>query len=97
MLLYDCTVVLKDFSGMLCIVHYFRNGMYLVVFDDHCVSFSSRLAYFAVFDGHGGSRASRFAAENLHRTLAQKFPKSEYSLRSSVQTFCTRGSSWSSH
>lgn len=37
----------------------------------------SRLAYFAVFDGHGGSRASRFAAENLHRTLALKFPKGE--------------------
>ncbi|XP_066565828.1 integrin-linked kinase-associated serine/threonine phosphatase 2C isoform X2 [Amia ocellicauda] len=37
----------------------------------------SRLAYFAVFDGHGGSRASRFAAENLHLNLSQKFPKGE--------------------
>ncbi|KPP65869.1 hypothetical protein Z043_115682 [Scleropages formosus] len=37
----------------------------------------SRLAYFAVFDGHGGSRASRFAAEHLHHTLALKFPKGE--------------------
>ncbi|KAJ8368188.1 hypothetical protein SKAU_G00082160 [Synaphobranchus kaupii] len=36
-----------------------------------------RLAYFAVFDGHGGSRASRFAAEHLHHTLALKFPKGE--------------------
>ncbi|XP_029570921.1 integrin-linked kinase-associated serine/threonine phosphatase 2C isoform X2 [Salmo trutta] len=35
----------------------------------------SRLAYFAVFDGHGGARASRFAAEHLHHTLALKFPK----------------------
>lgn len=34
----------------------------------------SRLSYFAVFDGHGGARASRFAAENLHLTLAKKFP-----------------------
>ncbi|KAJ7995697.1 hypothetical protein DPEC_G00247260 [Dallia pectoralis] len=37
----------------------------------------SRLAYFAVFDGHGGARASRFAAEHLHHTLALKFPKVE--------------------
>uniref|UniRef100_A0AAY4DF16 PPM-type phosphatase domain-containing protein n=1 Tax=Denticeps clupeoides TaxID=299321 RepID=A0AAY4DF16_9TELE len=36
----------------------------------------SRLGYFAVFDGHGGARASQFAAENLHHTLASKFPKS---------------------
>ncbi|XP_063349331.1 integrin-linked kinase-associated serine/threonine phosphatase 2C isoform X1 [Pelmatolapia mariae] len=34
----------------------------------------SRVSYFAVFDGHGGARASRFAAENLHHTLAKKFP-----------------------
>ncbi|TRZ00155.1 hypothetical protein DNTS_025724 [Danionella cerebrum] len=37
----------------------------------------SRLAYFAVFDGHGGSRASQFAAETLHHTLVSKFPKGE--------------------
>ncbi|XP_036413945.1 integrin-linked kinase-associated serine/threonine phosphatase 2C [Colossoma macropomum] len=37
----------------------------------------SRLAYFAVFDGHGGARASQFAAENLHQTLISKFPKGE--------------------
>ncbi|XP_026883560.1 integrin-linked kinase-associated serine/threonine phosphatase 2C [Electrophorus electricus] len=37
----------------------------------------SRLAYFAVFDGHGGARASQFAAENLHHTLISKFPKGE--------------------
>lgn len=40
-----------------------------------CVFCRSRLAYFAVFDGHGGARASQFAAENLHHTLASKFPK----------------------
>lgn len=34
----------------------------------------SRVSYFAVFDGHGGARASRFAAENLHLNLAKKFP-----------------------
>ncbi|XP_041851142.1 integrin-linked kinase-associated serine/threonine phosphatase 2C isoform X2 [Melanotaenia boesemani] len=34
----------------------------------------SRVSYFAVFDGHGGARASRFAAEHLHHNLAKKFP-----------------------
>ncbi|CAM4549007.1 unnamed protein product [Leuciscus chuanchicus] len=37
----------------------------------------SRLAYFAVFDGHGGARASQFAADNLHHTLVSKFPKGD--------------------
>ncbi|XP_031428993.1 integrin-linked kinase-associated serine/threonine phosphatase 2C isoform X2 [Clupea harengus] len=37
----------------------------------------SRLAYFAVFDGHAGARASRFAAEHLHHTLVAKFPKGD--------------------
>lgn len=38
----------------------------------------SRVSYFAVFDGHGGARASRFAAENLHHNLAKKFPSGEF-------------------
>ncbi|KAK1899798.1 Integrin-linked kinase-associated serine/threonine phosphatase 2C [Dissostichus eleginoides] len=37
----------------------------------------SRVSYFAVFDGHGGARASRFAAENLHHNLAKNFPSGE--------------------
>ncbi|XP_029963643.1 integrin-linked kinase-associated serine/threonine phosphatase 2C-like isoform X2 [Salarias fasciatus] len=37
----------------------------------------SRVSYFAVFDGHGGSRASRFAAEHLHHVLAKKFPNGD--------------------
>uniref|UniRef100_UPI0037E9A8EE integrin-linked kinase-associated serine/threonine phosphatase 2C isoform X2 n=1 Tax=Semicossyphus pulcher TaxID=241346 RepID=UPI0037E9A8EE len=37
----------------------------------------SRVSYFAVFDGHGGARASRFAAENLHLNMAKKFPSGE--------------------
>ncbi|XP_061576600.1 integrin-linked kinase-associated serine/threonine phosphatase 2C [Cololabis saira] len=41
---------------------------------DPGLSCRSRVSYFAVFDGHGGSRASRFAAENLHLNLAQRFP-----------------------
>ncbi|XP_063762579.1 integrin-linked kinase-associated serine/threonine phosphatase 2C isoform X2 [Eleginops maclovinus] len=37
----------------------------------------SQVSYFAVFDGHGGARASRFAAENLHHNLAKNFPSGE--------------------
>ncbi|XP_053565890.1 integrin-linked kinase-associated serine/threonine phosphatase 2C isoform X2 [Bombina bombina] len=37
----------------------------------------SRLSYYAVFDGHGGTRASRFAAHNLHQNLVKKLPKGE--------------------
>ncbi|XP_061537489.1 LOW QUALITY PROTEIN: integrin-linked kinase-associated serine/threonine phosphatase 2C [Phycodurus eques] len=37
----------------------------------------SGASYFAVFDGHGGARASRFAAEHLHHILAKKFPRGE--------------------
>lgn len=38
---------------------------------------STRVSYFAVFDGHGGIRASKFAAQNLHQNLIRKFPKGE--------------------
>ncbi|KAM8953549.1 integrin-linked kinase-associated serine/threonine phosphatase 2C [Pelodytes ibericus] len=37
----------------------------------------SRLLYFAVFDGHGGNRASRFAARTLHHNLLKKLPRGE--------------------
>jgi serine/threonine protein phosphatase PrpC len=33
-----------------------------------------------VYDGHGGSRASRFASENLHKNLRDKFPKGNVEL-----------------
>ncbi|CAL1292721.1 unnamed protein product [Larinioides sclopetarius] len=35
----------------------------------------SRLSYYAVYDGHGGVRASKFASCHLHQNLAEKFPK----------------------
>ncbi|XP_025083684.1 integrin-linked kinase-associated serine/threonine phosphatase 2C-like isoform X1 [Pomacea canaliculata] len=38
-----------------------------------------RLALYAVFDGHGGSRASRFASQYLHKILCDKFPKGDVS------------------
>ncbi len=37
--------------------------------------FSSRMAYYGVFDGHAGPRASVFAAENLHKNIMAKFPQ----------------------
>ncbi|XP_067898007.1 integrin-linked kinase-associated serine/threonine phosphatase 2C isoform X1 [Heterodontus francisci] len=45
----------------------------------HLPSEVSRLSYFAVFDGHGGVRASKYAAQNLHLNLTRNFPKGEVS------------------
>ncbi|XP_021350088.1 integrin-linked kinase-associated serine/threonine phosphatase 2C-like isoform X1 [Mizuhopecten yessoensis] len=36
-----------------------------------------RVALYAVFDGHGGARASRFASEHLHKILRDNFPKGD--------------------
>ncbi|XP_039250387.2 integrin-linked kinase-associated serine/threonine phosphatase 2C-like isoform X1 [Styela clava] len=36
-----------------------------------------RVAYYAVFDGHGGHRASKHCANHLHQHLMQKLPKYE--------------------
>ncbi len=33
------------------------------------------LQYFAVFDGHAGSRAAAYCAENMHKILAENFSK----------------------
>ena len=36
---------------------------------------SSRVAFYGVYDGHAGPRASKYAAENLHQSILTKFPK----------------------
>ena len=42
--------------------------------------FSSRVAYYGVFDGHAGSRASTFASENLHKNITTYLPKGKEQL-----------------
>ena len=37
--------------------------------------YSSRAAYYGVFDGHAGPRASQFAADYLHKNIVSRFPK----------------------
>ncbi|XP_046850839.1 integrin-linked kinase-associated serine/threonine phosphatase 2C-like [Xenia sp. Carnegie-2017] len=56
-----------------------------VVLDDFTTEFKdldipsdiSRLAYYAIFDGHAGAEAAKFAANNLHKNIVQKFPKGD--------------------
>ena len=31
--------------------------------------------FYGVYDGHNGNKASKFASENLHKYLADIFPK----------------------
>ncbi|XP_007905342.1 integrin-linked kinase-associated serine/threonine phosphatase 2C [Callorhinchus milii] len=45
----------------------------------------SRLSYFAVFDGHGGMRASKYAAQNLHLNLVKNFPKEVSNLEKTIK------------
>jgi serine/threonine protein phosphatase PrpC len=43
----------------------------------------SPLSFYAVFDGHGGKKASKYAAEHLPKIIAQKFPKGNVIVTSS--------------
>jgi len=47
-----------------------------------------RLSYYAVFDGHGGSRASKYAAQHLHKIIADKFPKGNVAWTRSIVCVC---------
>ncbi|ELT91993.1 hypothetical protein CAPTEDRAFT_169445 [Capitella teleta] len=57
----DAHVIIEDFSS----------------FVSHLHSSVGRISYYAVFDGHAGDRASKFAAENVHKKIASGFPKGE--------------------
>ena len=37
--------------------------------------YSSRTAYYGIFDGHAGPKASQFAVDNLHKNIVSRFPK----------------------
>ena len=37
--------------------------------------YNSRTAYYGIFDGHAGPKASQFAADNLHKNIVSRFPK----------------------
>ena len=39
------------------------------------------MSLYGVFDGHGGVKASRFASENLHKNLRDKFSKGNDKLK----------------
>jgi hypothetical protein len=45
--------------------------------------YRSHLSFYGVFDGHGGRKASKYAAEHLHKIIAQKFPKGNVTVTSS--------------
>jgi len=53
-------------------LHVSMTHMFLVFI---CCAARCRLSYYAVFDGHGGGRASKYAAQHLHKIIADKFPK----------------------
>ncbi|XP_054839975.1 integrin-linked kinase-associated serine/threonine phosphatase 2C isoform X3 [Eublepharis macularius] len=88
---YNPLFVLKGSAGILGLKGYVaeRKGEREEMQDAHVIlnditeecnplpSQITRISYFAVFDGHGGVRASKYAAQNLHQNLIRKFPKGE--------------------
>ena len=47
---------------------------FLELLKDPCLDIK-RVSYYAVFDGHSGSRAAEFCASRMHQVLAERFPK----------------------
>ena len=36
------------------------------------------MAYYGVFDGHAGPKASKFTAEHLHNNIRDRLPKGQF-------------------
>ena len=51
-----------------------RKTPYSLVCDMFCFILRSLLSYYGVFDGHAGHRASQYAAQHLHKIIADKLP-----------------------
>ena len=41
----------------------------------YVILYRTRVAYYGVFDGHAGPKASEFVAENLHKNIMATLPK----------------------
>ena len=51
------------------------NNYFFIPFQYELNLYRKRISYYAVFDGHSGSRASEYCASKMHLVLAEKFPK----------------------
>ena len=51
------------------------NSRFVTAYASHHLS--SQAAYYGVFDGHAGPRASEYTAQHLHKNILAKFPKGE--------------------
>ena len=49
---------------------------------------SSRVAFFGVFDGHAGPRASKFTADHLHKNIMANLPKGGHAVVLSTTRIC---------
>ena len=47
---------------------------YRAIFDSRLQQLSPSISYYAIFDGHAGTRAAEHAATRLHQIIANKFP-----------------------
>lgn len=81
-----------SFVCVTCLAFYLMSLMFLIYGFTinlwlYCCIFAllprSRLSFYGVFDGHGGKKASKYAADHLHKIIAQKFPKGNVVVTSS--------------
>ena len=59
----------------LCYAHFTFCYREKVIYDK--IPCRSRVAYYGVFDGHAGPKASKFTAENLHNNIKDRLPKGQ--------------------